>query len=101
MNKYTPGKPWKTAQNDVSIFIAGFKAAMVRFGKIKPKDVEYMFYSGIEAPNLAREYYRAYTSEKFDTEGLEKMYNKIDEPKESFEAKQVTSTMYSKRGNNL
>lgn len=78
MNKYVPKKSWKTGKNDVSNFIAGFKAAMVLYGEIDPKDVERIFYIGTEVPNLVRGCYRDYSSKKTDTEGLEAMYEAIE-----------------------
>ena len=70
-------KEIKVMQNDVSLFIAGFKAAMVYFGGLSQKEIENEFYTSLRYPNITRECYRDYTSEETDTDGTKAMYSGI------------------------
>ena len=64
----------KVQQNDVSLFIAGYKACMVANCGETPEEIEHLSYTTIEFENRIKTYLRAYTSKETDGEGLQEMY---------------------------
>lgn len=69
-------KTIKVMQNDVSLFFAGYKAALADQGWSTIK-IEEADYTTTEFGNNVRKLLNAYTSKETDDEGLEEMYKVI------------------------
>jgi hypothetical protein len=66
----------KITKNNLSYFMAGFKAGQVDAGE-DPNEIERLDYTTTEFGNKMRQYCRAYDSKEFDDEGLKEMYKII------------------------
>lgn len=64
-------------KNQVSYFIAGYKAGLVRSGTMSSEEIEHEDYTTITFRNEVLKYLRAYNSEEFDKQGLEAMYKEL------------------------
>ena len=65
------------AKNNVSYFIAGYKAALAVNGLFTPEQIEKLDYSELEFGTRMRELIRAYDRAEFDKQGLSEMYKEI------------------------
>ena len=62
-------------KNQVSYFIAGYKAALVANKLATPEKIEELDYKTIEFGNNIKAMLREYDKGKYDQDGLEEMYN--------------------------
>lgn len=61
-------------KNNVSYFLAGYKAATMEYGKYSAKTVEVLDRGSVIYNDRAREYLRNYDKCAEDDKGLEEMY---------------------------
>jgi len=66
----------KTQKNNISYFIAGFKASMIKNGT-SIEEIEELDYSTIEFGKLLSDLFNEYDKEEFNEDGLNNMYNFI------------------------
>ena len=69
----------KISKNNVSYFLAGYKAGLIDSGKETPKSVKHKSYTTVEFDNRAKEHLGRYDEEYYDDDGLEEMYKGFKE----------------------
>ena len=69
----------KITKNNVSYFIAGYKACLVSMGFFTAEEVEHIDYTTTDFGNFIKDFLLAYDDEEFDKQGLQIMYKKIKE----------------------
>lgn len=65
-------------KNQISYFIAGYKAGLVRSGTMSSEEIEHLDYTTITFHNEVLKYLKAYNTEEFDKQGLRAMYKELE-----------------------